>query len=192
MARPTVRPGEPTTFGDLINARKKVTLTSIIALNPTEGRVPLGDSRLPDRFWVKVRSNPNTGCWEWIGQTSPTGYGVFKFSSKMRRSHRVAYEVLVDLVPDGLVLDHLCRVRNCVNPAHLEPVTQAENVRRGVTPPRKGRELKPRTHCPQGHPYDEANSYVRGNGRRMCRACMRIRKQRNQQARRAAVKGGAR
>jgi hypothetical protein len=190
MARPTARPGEPTTLGDLINPRKKATLQSIIPPIPTEDRVPFGDPRLMDRFWTKVERNITTGCWEWTGQLSKQGYGVINVARHMRRSHRFAYETLVSEVPEGLVLDHLCRVRNCVNPTHLEPVTPAENSRRGVlNVGRKGMKLKPRTHCPKGHPYDEVNSYVRASGKRVCRACAKARKQ---QAKRAVVKGGAR
>lgn len=80
--------------------------------------------------------------------------------------HRIAYELLVGPIPDGLQLDHLCRVRNCVNPDHLEPVTGQENMRRGY--------FGTKTHCPNGHAYDEANTYIFSNTRgrhRQCRTC---------------------
>ncbi len=71
------------------------------------------------------------GCWRWTGSVTPQGYGMFAFSDEGKRAHRVMYELLVGPIPEGLTLDHLCRVRHCVNPEHLEPVTLAENVRRG-------------------------------------------------------------
>jgi len=86
---------------------------------------------LPDRFWDKVQAEPNTGCWLWDANTTRGGYGHFKVSGRMVYAHRLAYEKLVGPIPDGLSLDHLCRVPGCVNPDHLEPVTHAENVRRG-------------------------------------------------------------
>lgn len=120
------------------------------------------------------------GCWLWIGSTAGHGYGEFYDGQRKVPAHRWAYEHFIGPIPDGLQLDHLCRVRPCVNPEHLEPVTQAENIRRGAAVI---------THCPQGHPYDEANTCrpTRGNGNeRQCRTCarerMRARKHRQQVA----------
>ncbi len=83
-------------------------------------------------FWNahadKIMPEPNSGCWFWLGALS-RGYG----SLKNARAHRVAYEMTIGPIPEGLVIDHLCRVTSCVNPDHLEAVTQAENVRRGLT-----------------------------------------------------------
>lgn len=160
-------------------------MQTIIPPIPTADRVAFGDSRLSDRFWDKARTNSETGCWEWRGQLTKKGYGVIKFDRRMRRAHRLAYEALIGQVPNGLVLDHLCRVRHCVNPTHLDPVTPAENTRRGViNVGRKGVALKPRTHCPQGHPYDEANTATSHSGKRRCRACTRTRKQQYRQEKR--------
>jgi hypothetical protein len=124
------------------------------------------DPRLPERFWTKVR-RASTGCWEWTAGTTARGYGIFQADGRSQRAHRVAYEALVGPIADSLVIDHLCRTRHCVRPDHLEPVTLKENVLRGTGLTAQNR-LK--THCPNGHPYDEANTRIR-RGRRECRAC---------------------
>ena len=121
----------------------------------------LGDSRLPTRFWQKVRLLDN-GCWEWTGAIDARGYARFRLRERNALAHRVAYEHCVGPVPKGLDLDHLCRNHPCVNPEHLEPVTRRENLRRG-------HRRRP-THCPQGHPYAGSNLYQYGNHRH-CRAC---------------------
>ena len=122
------------------------------------------------RFWAKV-AKPLTGdgCWLWMGHRNQGGYGQVSVNRHMRQAHRVAYELSVGPIPEGLTLDHLCRVRHCVNPSHLEPVTELENIRRGTV----GENMRSKTHCPQGHPYDEANTRHTKNGNRLCRACYR-------------------
>lgn len=84
---------------------------------------------LPAAFWAKVEKGTPDECWHWLGSTRE-GYGLIKFAGQVRNAHRVAYELQVGPIPDGLHIDHLCRNRLCVNAAHLEPVTQAENNRR--------------------------------------------------------------
>lgn len=120
------------------------------------------------RFWAKV--NKTEDCWLWTSGASPGGYGVFRgHDGNSIMAHRFAYGELVGPVPEGMQLDHLCRVRLCVNPAHLEPVTQQENIRRGEG----GKHWRIKTHCPQGHPYEGDNLYVNPSGRRECRVCRR-------------------
>lgn len=135
----------------------------------------LGDVRLPLRFWEKILVNDD--CWIWTGATSGgSGYGrigVGSRSDSTRRTvgcHRFAYEALVGPIPDGLLLDHLCRNRLCANPGHLEPVSSRENTLRGKT---LAAAQVTRTHCPHGHPYSGPNLYQRPCGRRACRTCMR-------------------
>lgn len=90
------------------------------------------------RFWkyVVLDEALGDGCWLWRGSLVQNGYGIFSYyrlgQKTSKRAHRFAYEALVGPIPEGLTLDHLCRVRRCVNPAHLEPVTIGDNIRRGV------------------------------------------------------------
>lgn len=123
---------------------------------------------LAERFWQKVRITD--ACWVWTGATSPDGYGHLKADQSRRDlwAHRVAYEMMVGPIPDGLQIDHLCRNPSCVNPAHLEPVTGQVNVRRGIG---HAAVNAAKTHCCRGHPFDSENTYYRPGGSRRCRAC---------------------
>ena len=132
------------------------------------------DGRLPGRFWDKAIPEPMSGCWLWIGATT-NEYGRFNVAGINRKAYRVAYEALVGPIPNGLHVDHLCRQRCCVNPAHLEPVTQAENTRRGASGANMARIQLSKTHCPVGHSYDAINTYVATTGSRECRTCKRRR-----------------
>jgi hypothetical protein len=107
----------------------------------------------------------------WLGALRGGGYGQFRLGARMVQAHRVACTLAHGAIPDGMVVDHLCRVRHCVAPDHLEIVTPRENTLRGVTIP-AAHAVK--THCPQGHPYDDVNTYVRPTGVRACRACHRV------------------
>lgn len=123
------------------------------------------------RFWPLVVKGPS--CWEWMGKKKPTGYGIFHAGKASRHAHRVAYELAIGPVATGLELDHTCRNRGCVNPAHLEPVTHDENMRRSPL----GNAWRGRTHCINGHAFTDANIYhyvTRGRWpSRGCRACKR-------------------
>lgn len=118
-------------------------------------------------------------CWIWTGAHATEGYGYFKIGSRTDgsrrnvRAHRVTYELVNGEIPEDLESDHLCRKPACVNPAHLELVTTRENQMRGINPQlNKDRSLL-RTCCPNGHLYDEANTYYY-RGYRMCRECKRL------------------
>lgn len=123
--------------------------------------------RLADKFTV------GDGCWEWTAARTHGGYGRFHLGSRRDGSrttvlaHRIIYELMGGRIRHGLDVDHLCRNRGCVRPDHLEPVTRAENIRRGDT----GALNRGKTHCPAGHLYDDRNTYVDGCGYRHCRAC---------------------
>lgn len=169
-----------------------------------------------DFIMERVAKDPS-GCWLWIGVILGTGYGqTERGGGKKYAAHRYSYETFVGPIPPGLTIDHLCGVRRCVNPEHMEPVTRAENVRRSGTNPvamnlakttcKRGHEFdhvdsrgwrkcstcinerrrerrqgapargtRQRTHCPQGHPYDEENTRIGKDGRRACRTCARTR-----------------
>jgi hypothetical protein len=121
------------------------------------------------RFWPKVRRGAKHECWEWLATRIPDGYGYFRVGSPSRSvlAHRFAYESLVGSIDDGLVIDHLCRNRGCVNPAHMEVVTSAENTRRGRFWNRD------KTHCIHGHEFTPENTYTYANGKRRCKTCAR-------------------
>lgn len=123
-----------------------------------------------DRFAEKIKKTEQD-CWLWTGSGTVGGYPSFWSGERFVLAHRWSYEHFIGAIPDGLVLDHLCRVKRCVNPAHLDPVTQRENVMRSIGPTSIN---AAKTHCPRGHPYDEANTYVYPrDGSRRCRTCIR-------------------
>lgn len=132
------------------------------------------------RLLRRVTKDDN-GCWLWAN-VAPNGYGKIQYRGSDGKlvyvsTHRLAYELLVGLIPAGLTIDHLCRVRNCCNPEHLEAVTQQENTRRAKALI---------THCPQGHEYTPENTYG-APAKRGCKTCSFARTA----ARRARLKGAA-
>ena len=149
--------------------------------SPRSGsNVPHGNRRpLRDRFFDHVSAEPNTGCWLWLGAVSRLGYGSIwseAYPSKNGRhvpAHRVSYELHKGPIPEGLTIDHLCRVRGCVNPDHLEAVTLRENILRGENPAALNAR---KTHCAQGHEFSADNTrHGKFERERVCRQCARIR-----------------
>jgi hypothetical protein len=138
---------------------------------------------LRERFDAKAV--PGSGCWGWTGGHDANGYAKLSVDGATKNAHRIGYELYVGPIPDGLQIDHLCHThdsscmggttcphRGCVNPQHLEPVTQRANVLRGEGP--AGRNAR-RTHCKNDHEYNERNTRIGPRGNRMCRECERVR-----------------
>lgn len=136
-------------------------------------------TELVDRIMGKVRVT-DAGCWEFTGCKVRGGYGQIRIAGKGQYTHRVMHELHSGPIPEGYDIDHLCRNRACCNPSHLEAVTRAVNAAR--TPPgargqNRATVEKAKTHCPQGHPYDDENTRTNAAGHRWCRACQRARYQ---------------
>ena len=140
-----------------------------------------------ERFWAKVDKNgpvpeykPELGpCWIWQGAPKREGYGEFYLEGRKQYAHRISYQWSVRPIPEGLHIDHLCRVHICVNPAHLEPVTVLENTIRGIGPRLTAERGRALPKCKNGHEFTEENTYwsQRANGRwhRHCKHCARDR-----------------
>jgi hypothetical protein len=130
-------------------------------------RGPYKKQDVLERFMSKV--DVTDGCWNWVGGINTPGYGTFNPRYGLKKyAHRWLYELLVESIPAGLELDHLCFNRRCVNPDHLEPVTRQENVRRNA--------WSRATACVHGHEFTPENTYLRpDNGTRQCRKCAQIR-----------------
>jgi len=125
-----------------------------------------------DRFWSHVDKNRASGCWVWTASTVTAGYGRLRIMTVtgekvLARAHRIAYRLLVGIIPDGMHLDHLCRNHACVNPTHLEVVTAQVNILRGVGLSAANAK---KTHCMRGHPFDEVNTLWYGR-HRQCHTC---------------------
>lgn len=123
----------------------------------------------PAQFWAKTLKREN-GCWEWSGAHFHNGYGRARYHGRDTVAHVIAWELTNGPVPQGLELDHECRNRGCINPAHLEPVTHQVNQMRGTSFVRENAE---KTECLKGHPLSGENLFIRNDGRRRCRTCER-------------------
>lgn len=132
------------------------------------------------RLEVLSIPEPNSGCWLWLGQIKPNGYGAIGMNVdgkwKTKYAHRISYETFVGPIPQNADLDHKCRQRCCVNPDHLEPVSRSENMLRS---PLLGRHQSSKTHCPSGHAYSGINAA----GARVCRTCQRLAVQKSRSTR---------
>lgn len=124
------------------------------------------------RFLARIDKRGPGECWPWVGGRTASGYGAFKSADGVQiLAHRWSYLYFVGPIPEGLVIDHVaargCTRRECVNPAHLEPVTQRENLLRADTFQARN---AAKTHCPEGHEYTEANTSIH-RGKRSCIEC---------------------
>lgn len=128
-----------------------------------------GPRPVADRFWPKV--DKTDSCWLWTGAKNSSGYGRVRKAGRDLAAHRLAYEEMIGPIPHGLQLDHLCRVRSCVNPTHLEPVTGRTNILRSTS---FAAQNAAKRACTRGHQFTSENTYLFA-GRRHCRACGRIR-----------------
>jgi hypothetical protein len=136
------------------------------------GRFLTAGARL--KFLSKITVDASTGCWLWTKYVGPHGYGMINVPASesdktIQYAHRYSYAATYGAIPSGLDLDHLCRRRTCVNPAHLEAVTRRENLLRGNT---LTAAKVAQTHCSNGHPLSGENLYVNpASGSRNCRTC---------------------
>ena len=158
-------------------------------------RAVLVPSHQVDRFRSMQGRGSPTQCWLWAGPTiNGDGYARFWNGARHVMAHRAAFELAHGPIPEGMEIDHTCSVRNCVNPAHLEPVTHRENCLRTRARGRGSKFIPPlafvhaaRTHCPAGHPYAGDNLYRSPRGGRFCVACRRERDRIRCAARKAAA-----
>lgn len=124
-----------------------------------------------DRLWEKIEVGSHWECWPRTGAHDSKGYGLLKVQGAQQRAHRLVWEYTYGPIPDGLWVLHRCDNPPCCNPDHLFLGTNQDNQRDSVN---KGRNANmKKVHCPQGHLYDEANTYIRFDGKRDCRACRR-------------------
>lgn len=138
-------------------------------------KAQLKTKRSMDSFYADVsKSGPTWNgapCWEWTGAIAANGYARKTIRGRSQSAHKISWQLANGPVPKGLCIDHLCRNRRCVNPAHLEAVSQGENLKRGDTQAAKN---STKTHCLRGHEFTPENTYLH-DGKRNCKACMRIR-----------------
>lgn len=140
-----------------------------------------------DRFFSRVTRDPDNpaACWISTGADNGAGYSVFQVDGRQVYMHRWSYQHFIGPIPAGLQLDHLCRTTRCVNPAHLEPVTCGENIRRAAV------RYKSITHCKRGHEFTPENTRVGSSGSRNCLECQRLRGRALYRSQRAAERAAA-
>lgn len=131
-----------------------------------------------DHIYAAIEYEPNSGCWIYSGCLDRDGYGRATIrengTRRTRIVHRVVYEAHKGKIPEGLVADHKCKVRSCCNPDHIEPVTAAENQRRGDSGKASRERALARSACSRGHIYNEVGVYWHTDGRRRCAECARL------------------
>lgn len=146
---------------------------------------PRRSTSVKDRILGNIRVDEN-GCWRWQRYKHVAGYGwMWVGNGKCDFVHRAAYQIWKGPIPDGLVIDHLCRVRDCCNPDHLEVVTYSENTMRGDTVPVR---RKNATHCDRNHRYTPETTHISASGNRRCKICRRASQKIYYRRRRAAGK----
>lgn len=161
-------------------------------------RVAIGSGEIPPALESKIFFDTNSSCWYWIGYINDQGYGISSYlvgDNKRRsiRAHRILYEIHKGPIPEGLVIDHLCRNRCCVNPNHLEAVRQYVNIARTDAWEKCKAKKAAITHCPRGHEYagDNLIYKMRSDGRysiRLCRSCARLRARYNYRKKHPEIK----
>jgi len=150
----------------MITEELKISLVSSVSPLLTRRRVNRGQSCMKKAPRIRIDKN---NCWRWLWTVAPCGYAKLSRGGKNYTVSRLVYELLVGKIPHGLCIDHLCRVRDCVNPFHLEAVTNKENVLRGVGLTSINSK---KTHCKRGHKFTKENTkYSNGGKNRACRKC---------------------
>lgn len=135
--------------------------------------MPIKTTPAIERLERHIERVPFSGCWIYMGALNQAGYGWIGVGGRdagTDRAHRVTYKHYIGEIPKGLEIDHLCRVRSCCNPAHLEAVTRKENCVRGECGKKTGAKQRAKTHCKRGHEYNMTNTYIH-SGKRHCKQC---------------------
>ena len=136
------------------------------------------EQRDVQQFWLNVSVGDPDSCWPWIGARDARAYGRFTVARRTTGAHRIAYTIKKGAIPQGLEIDHLCRNHSCVNPSHLEAVTHAENVRRGIPNTVVARKvILSMVQCKNGHDRTSINTKYDRKGHRICRICLAVREE---------------